>query len=802
VLTLVLAAQIAAVALPAARFELPNGLRVWVRQDRTRPIALVQVTYKVGSLHESAGLTGIAHYVEHMVYRATENVRNEDSYGYIDRIGGRYTGGTWPEVTKYSELVPNWALESALLITAERMTRALFDSLEFERERSNVITEANGYADQDPLSAFQDAVLQASFEVHPYRNNSNTWARDNLVLTRADAFAWYKRYYGPNNAVLAIVGDVDPDSVRALVVKHFAGLTRAPETGEIRIVEPPQRTEKRVELQASGVTKRLEILYRAPNAAHADHPVLVVLNRVLRARLTAAFQRVGHDSAFSSADSATQYPYVLRLSIPSRADENLDGLLAIVQAEIDSLASQGATAIELTQARVRPPRPAGERGRAAAGPPRRNFLSALADSLTDLEPEAWEVSAALRARIDAGAQRVTAQDISAFARRWLRRSQRTVGMLLPGKDDFEPRWTDGRPLAGDRMEIPPLTTAPAARQRPEAVPARALRPLAAIQVPHARQVLENGVIVRVGSTHPERGGAAVHARVSFTSSADSAAAAQLLARDTRLRRLGVTTSWHQADTGRASGPLAVAVVASPRIASLEALGEEASRVFARLPRRQRHTTSTPHAPGEQRIRRPGEPQVEIVMTLPAVPRGHPDRQALELLNYIVGVPWYGGRLGWALTKTGLTYSSSATTRFGVADGAIRLETTSDTRNVDAVIQSIREVVEGVGERGIEEWELQEAKAFTLGRHVLYGAREDSDAATIAVALTDSEHMGLELLDLPAFSRAYLAVGLDDVNRVARRYYRVELLKVVARGAVQPRRETNFPPGTFRRLFDP
>src|SRR5688572_20140924 len=82
-LTVLFAAQIAAAAPPATRFELPNGLRVWVQQDRTRPIALVQVTYKVGSLHESAGLTGIAHYVEHMVYRATENVRNEDSYGYI-----------------------------------------------------------------------------------------------------------------------------------------------------------------------------------------------------------------------------------------------------------------------------------------------------------------------------------------------------------------------------------------------------------------------------------------------------------------------------------------------------------------------------------------------------------------------------------------------------------------------------------------------------------------------------------------------------------------------------------------------
>ena len=134
----VVLAQLSAASPPPTRFELPNGLRVWVQEDRARPVALVQVTYHVGSLNETSGRTGIAHYVEHMVYRATQNVRNEDIYGYIDRIGGRYTGGTWPNFTRYAETVPAWALESALRVTAERMSRALFDSLEFERDRGSL----------------------------------------------------------------------------------------------------------------------------------------------------------------------------------------------------------------------------------------------------------------------------------------------------------------------------------------------------------------------------------------------------------------------------------------------------------------------------------------------------------------------------------------------------------------------------------------------------------------------------------------------------------------------------------------
>lgn len=168
----------------------------------------------------------------------------------------------------------------------------------------------------------------------------------------------------------------------------------------------------------------------------------------------------------------------------------------------------------------------------------------------------------------------------------------------------------------------------------------------------------------------------------------------------------------------------------------------------------------------------------------------------------MGVPSYGGRLGWALTKVGLTYSSSATTTFGATTGHIVFSTKCDTRNLEATIQAIREIVAGVGDRGVDDWELQEAKAFTFGRTLLYGTREDSGEEAIASALLDSELSGEELLDLPAFSRNYLAVTLDQVNAAAKRYYRPELLKVVAVGAIPARPgKSQYPAGTFRALFE-
>jgi len=812
---------------PPSRFELPNGLRVWIQEDHRRPVALAQVTYTVGSLDEVSGQTGVAHYVEHMVYRATEHIRNEDVYGYIDRIGGRYTGGTWPEVTKYAETVPSWAIESALRVTAERMCCALFDSTEFERERHNVVTEANGFSDVDPLNAMRDAVMYSAFEAHPYRLNSNTWARDNLVLTRDEAFAWYKRHYGPNNAVLAIVGDVDAASVRAMVERLFADIPRAPERGRITVVEPPQRAEKRVIVTSPGVRPELHIVYHAPAARHPDFAALAVTSRLIAQYLPEALNRTGVHGDVAVTDSASQYPYVLRIVVNPDSARDLDRALAVVDSVIARLLAGRMSDDQLRAARVAAsPRDSVPTSTAAGGivPPRRSYLTRLADELTDRESQPWELS---RAAIDSArdaARRVTARDVAAFASRWLRPLQRTVGVLRPGPNDFVATWTDERRLAGERMEIPPLTTPPARRELPEPVPARALQPLAPIDVPTARRELRNGIAIRAAHV---RDAALPFVRIDCDcpDTTRSAAIARPIRADTsallRGARIFVVPVGTRADSSpegiarhRALHVVAPSIDADAGIALVSVVTagdparttERVARVLAGIPAVSRSSGTVAAAStsqgGEERIALASATQVAVVASLPGVPRHHADRRALELLSYIVGVPSYGGRLGWALTKSGLTYAAAATNSFGATTGAILLSTECDTRNTDSVIQAIREVVEGVAASGVTEWELREAQAFMLGRTLLYGARVDSDEDVIAAALNRSEESGVEQLDLPALSKAYLAVTLADVNRVARAYYRPELLHVVAAGALPVAQPAIFPAGTFRALFSP
>ncbi|MGH7617259.1 MAG: M16 family metallopeptidase, partial [Gemmatimonadaceae bacterium] len=773
----------------------------------------------------------------------------------------------------------------------------------------------------DPVAAYRDALMLASFEVHPYRYSSDTWARDNLSITRFDAYDFYKRFYGPNNAVLTVVGDVHPDDVRLLVEKHFGLLARAPLSGEVRVVEPPQRVEKRVVLRYAGDRQYLDFVYRAPQAAHRDYVTLVVLDKLLVARLRNALAGVG-GADVTTSHSPTPYPFVYRISITADARADSVRLFAVVDRELARLRSDDVSPEELNAARANVV-PQG--GRSARGrgngqapqsgiPPRQSSLTQIANDLTAREAFAWEVSPATRDRIQRDQERVTPADIKAYADRWLRSTQRTVGQLLPGAGDFMPQWATGRPLEGDRLEVPPLTTPPAKRTRPTPVPAAALAPLTPLEIRTERAALENGVRLRAAQT--TRPDAAVQVRIAFgppagdNGDAIAVLAARWIAADPALRAAGarVTTTTllndgffdirlavradevshvldavatalvarpsagDRFDAVRSAPPVAgggrgrggngggagvtgeararvlsgvapgwrteepsatdLARVTAPRVAAFldahihggaltigvaapSATGatlENAKRAFTGLPKGPRVTASpvtvlsmSAHSDrdADRRIPVATETQVTVFAGLPGAARGSSDWRALELLNYIVGVPSYGGRLGWALTKTGLTYSSSATTTFGATAGNILFSTKCDTRNLDAVVQAIHEVVAGIGEHGVEEWEVNEAKAFTLGRMLLYGARDDSNADALATALVESEFFGTDLLDLPAWSRGYLAVTREAINAVARKYYRVDRLAVVSIGAIPTGTHASpFKPGTFAALFEP
>ena len=142
-----------------------------------------------------------------MNFRASARFPGSENTESITRLGGRWNGYTWIDQTYYAATVPREKLGLVLDIEADRMTAAVFDPREFDKERASVIAELRSY--DDPQSLLYDAVLAASFELHPYRHNTIGWLTDVEQVTRDEAFRFYRRFYHPSNAVLAVVGDVD-----------------------------------------------------------------------------------------------------------------------------------------------------------------------------------------------------------------------------------------------------------------------------------------------------------------------------------------------------------------------------------------------------------------------------------------------------------------------------------------------------------------------------------------------------------------------------------------------------------------
>jgi zinc protease len=269
-----------AAPLDGVRHEvLANGLTVLVLPEPGSPFVSVGTMYRVGAKNEAAGTTGIAHYCEHMNFRATRRFPDHETTESVTRRGGRWSGYTWIDQTWYASTMDASALDHLLDVEADRMTEALYDPAEFDQERASVLAELRSY--DDPHSLLYDAVLSSSFAVHPYRNNTIGDVSDVEGATREEAYRFYRRFYHPNNAVLVVASGLAPDAVLDKVRARLRGLPAEGESTEVRTVEPPQTGQRRVTLRLPGPRARLLVAFRAPALRDADFPVMVLLDALL-----------------------------------------------------------------------------------------------------------------------------------------------------------------------------------------------------------------------------------------------------------------------------------------------------------------------------------------------------------------------------------------------------------------------------------------------------------------------------------------------------------------------------------------
>jgi len=280
-----LCASAATGAATVAQRTLSNGMNIIVKEDHRSPVAVSMVWYRAGSIDEVSGTTGVAHMLEHMMFKGTRKVPVGEFSRTVARAGGRENAFTSRDYTAYYEQLHKSRLPLALELEADRMVNLSFAEDEFAKESKVVMEERRSRTDDDPHSQLHEQLMATVYISHPYRSPIIGWMNDLENMRLADARRWYETWYAPNNATLVVAGDVEPEEVFRLAEKFFGPIP--PRELPLRKVqnEPRQFGIKRITVKAPAELPYLVMAYHAPVLRNVESDwepyALFVLNGIL-----------------------------------------------------------------------------------------------------------------------------------------------------------------------------------------------------------------------------------------------------------------------------------------------------------------------------------------------------------------------------------------------------------------------------------------------------------------------------------------------------------------------------------------
>jgi zinc protease len=416
------------------RFVLDNGLTILIKEMHHAPVASFWVWYRVGSGDERPGITGISHWVEHMLFKGTPEFPRGELDRQIARCGGVLNGMTWLDFTTYLETLPSHEIDLAYRIEADRMVNALFDPDEVEAERTVIISERQG-TENDPRFLLDEEVKSAAFRIHPYQHDTIGDLCDLQTITRDDLWQHYKTYYTPNNSVAVLVGDVDTQHAFDRLQKLFGPIPRGPERPVVRRPEPEQRGERRVTREGEGNVAYLQTNYHVPEADADDFFPLRVMDAALTgparmsfsggggtnrsSRLYKALIETELATSISGSLVTTRDPYLYDLSATVRTGRTLRQVEDALLAEISKITEEPITQAELDK---------------AIKQSKAQFAYAAERVTNQAYWLGWTETIASHTWFEAYIDRlmaVTIDDVQRVAQAYLKPSNRTVGWYVP-----------------------------------------------------------------------------------------------------------------------------------------------------------------------------------------------------------------------------------------------------------------------------------------------------------------------------------------------------------------------------------
>ncbi|WP_114649220.1 M16 family metallopeptidase [Pseudothauera hydrothermalis] len=353
-------------AAPAAAnpFEttLDNGLKVIVKEDRRAPSVVHMVWYRVGAMDEPQGVSGVAHVLEHMMFKGTREVGPGEFNKRVAAVGGRDNAFTSRDYTAYFQQVPPAHLGTVMALEADRMINLQITDEEFARELEVVKEERRLRTDDNPRALVHEQLMATALQAHPYRRPVIGWMTDLESMRADDARTWYRNWYAPNNAWLVVVGDVDHREVFELARRHY-GPIAARELPARRIPgEPAQRGPRQTTVQAPAELPYVSLAWQVPalrnpatdRQAFALEVLAAVLSGHDGARLPRRLVRERRLAVSASAgyDGSGRGPALFYLDGAPAPGHSPDELVAALREELDRIAREGIDEEELRRVKT------------------------------------------------------------------------------------------------------------------------------------------------------------------------------------------------------------------------------------------------------------------------------------------------------------------------------------------------------------------------------------------------------------------------------------------------------------------
>lgn len=441
-------------SLPSLTFSsirehiLENGLKILIIEDSKSPLATFQIWYKVGSKDEPYGKTGISHLLEHMMFKGTAKYGKKEFSNIIQKNGGVDNAFTTKDYTMYYQTLSSDRIHLSFELESDRMNNLLLDAKEVDAEKGVVMEERRTRYEDDPHNSLYEEVVAAAFKTHPYRWPVIGWMSDIASISRQDLYNHYKKFYCPANSFIIVSGDVRAEKVIPKIKEFFAEIPacknsaesshqKTPPQAERAIpaapIEPEQKGMKRVYLKKEAELPYMLMAYHVPSFPHEDTYALEVLSAILAGgKSSRLYKEIVYEkrlalNLFADYYGLYKYPFLLLFGATASPQNTIEDVEKAIHAEIERIKKEPPSMKEVQKAK----------NQAEASfifTQDSNFSKGLYTGIFELAG-GWR----LIDKYLEGIRKVAPEDVQRVANKYLIDDKKTVGILIPIKNQAPER---------------------------------------------------------------------------------------------------------------------------------------------------------------------------------------------------------------------------------------------------------------------------------------------------------------------------------------------------------------------------